>query len=981
MSFFFVSPKRTEPAKNLIDCMRKWVSETFGDNMLRECSGGITTLGTLRESVVALGAVSPGSPESLGNFHQVFETQYSKQAFAYFRILSEFVTKTRGTAASKGLNNLELFWYHPFDASLGRVATDQLHYELCAVLWNIAAAYSICASFLPRELQIKCSKDSEGGIIEPVECLKHRTINFRRSAMMFELLEKIMTRYSYFVDEFNPKICSILRCVMLAQAQTCVYYARKGEELAQRLEHAALANAALRYYREAFQMIEGNLGKPPSPEGTPMDARDLSNPAEHIPRYLKPYCMACGIIVKVSMITHLMDIDKGDTTQHGRITGNCSRLCAMLRAYSIKVKTMEAYEDVAQMKALKPVYEDYTALLTSLEEKNKIFKEPVVDHDTLEKEDPDPVDQVGLKNINILEVSDGLRQVYTEEFMNKFSAIISQEAYRMWSDYRKRKATMYRVHCNHLAEFRTRLLAMMESPSARFPLLYLYFLAHSMGASKQCLAPAKTPLGAKAASLIQVDSAWTAFTSHHDGYLTREKFAAETARTLSIDMSDAKSAFERDISPTEVSHLSLDAPIERCKAIIEEYRGFKIERASEQVVQWATELRKAESFAKEIRNKISMPDAFWAQLCDPSQRIPFPQTSPRESDTALVAQDQSSFVSEGDGLVEEMLTEQIARARSDARTALKETNSSTPVAGSSKGSGANNKGGIFAMFGMGYSNPAPNRPISLDAAASQQQHKATQFETANPNLKTIKLMRLAVRVIDDVYLPIEELNDQLASSLIADLAKQNTEIPPSEMVPDLAGTKLLWLVKFTSSTDSYIKLGGEILEEMAKLELSKDDLIDEVNSNFGFSSAGGPPADSRCVLVTVCSGIMAALRGYRLCEKIYTEIPREGGFVSAQCKEVISLKSKPKKATNYGTGAKVRPPAPAHKMGHATPPPPAVHQTSTGPRDYLMSPQADRASSSTSYQQGVSQRHGRYDSAGGSGSSSSNGNSGPKPYI
>ena len=991
LKFFFVTPKRTEPAKNLVECMRRWVADTFGDNMLRECSSGIASIGAHREAVVWLGDVAPSSPESMANFHHLFEDRYAKPAFAYFRLLSEFVTKTRGTAAAKGLNGLELYWYHPFDTSLGRVETDQLNYELCAVLWNLAAAFSVCAAFLPRVLQTKCSLDADGGAIEPVECLRYRTVNFRRSAMLFDLLERVMMRSGYFVDEFNPKICAVLRLVMLAQAQTCIYYARKGEELAQRLDHAALANAALRYYREAFQIIDGNLGRSPKPEGTAIDQRDLSNPAEHLPRYLKPYCMACGIVIKTSMISHLMDLDKGDTTQHGRIMGNCSRLCAMLRAYSLRVRLMEAHEDVAQLDALKPVYQNYTALEASLEEKNKIFKEAPIHPDVLENEDPEPIDQVTLRNINILDISDGLRQVYTEELMGKFSVIISQEAYRMWSEYRKRKAVMYRVHCQQISEFRARLIAMMESPTARFPLLYLYFVAHSLGISHQCLAPAKTPLGLKTALLIQGDSAWSAFIGLHDNYLAREKGAAEMARNLVIDTNDARTAFESGLSPSDVAQLALDTPLERSKAILEEYRGFKLERASEDVVQWATELRKADTFSHEIRNKTSMPSAFWAQLCDPAQRVPFPQVTssspPRES--ALGAR------TDGDGLVDEMLSEQLARAQADAKTALKETtspSSTAPVAGSSK---VSKSPGLFSLFGLGasaasssssssssssyYRSQEPdNAEKSPGSTTAQKQTKATQFASANPNLKTVKLMRFAVRVIDDIYLQLEDLNDQLATSLIADLAKQNTEIPPSEMASDLVGSKLAWLVKFTSSTDNLVKIGVDIIDEMTRLELTKDAIIEEINSNFGFSSAGGPPAESRCVLLTVCSGVTVALRGYKLCDKIYAEIPKEGAFLSTQCKDMVRLKSRPKKASNYSPKAR---PMDAQREGHAPPvSAAAVHHaassTSQMPapthREYQMPQQ--NASGYNHHHPGVTHRPS-------ASSSSSSSQGAPKPFI
>lgn len=906
IKFFFISPKKTESDTNLVERMRQWVSDAFGEATLRECLSGIQTIGTYREAVCALGSLTPNASETMTNFHQMFDTQYSKQAFAYYRLLSEFVTKTRGTAASKGLDKLDLIWYHPFDPVIGRVATDSLTYELYATLWNLAAAYSIYATFLPQNLFSMCKKEADGGVFEPAECLKHRTVNFRRGALVLDLLERIMERTGYFVDEFNPKICKLMRLLMLAQAQLCTYYAHKTGELAQRLQHASVANAALFYYREAFIMLEQSIGDP-SQEGLEIGRRDLTNPAEHLPRSLKAYCMSCGIFVKTSMITHLMEVDKGDTSMHGRIMGNCLRLCTMLRSFINKIVTMDGHADVANLQTVLEVERHYKQLYKALEERNLIFKEPTVHPDVLENEDPTKVDSVSLGIINVMDISDGLRQVYTEEPIGKFSCIISQEANRLWSEYRKRKATAYRLHNSQLAELRTRLLSIVESPTARFPLLYLYLVAHSMGVSKRAIPPSKTPLGTKLAALIQGDSAWHNFIVAHDAYLEWEKKAGEMAKTLSVDASDARGAFQSAVTAVEVTNYALDAPLERSKAILEEFRAFRVDRASQDSVGWATELRNADSFIKEMQRKSSMPDAFWAQVADSNQRVPLSITTTAATTTT------ATRITDGDELVEVMNESALADAQAEAKKALKSGPGATTVAPIAAGSGR--AGGFFSMLSM---PTFQSKTSSLDALGTAEQlvsapaqalPKPTQFANADQNLRTVKLMLLVVRLVDDVFLSLETLNDDLATSMLTDIAAQNTEIPPAENTPDLVSNKLQWLNRFTSNTEDMRKLGMTIMDQIQKIEIGKDQIVEEINAHFGFSSAGGPPSGSRCVLLTVCAELMAAARGYRLCEKVFSQIVKEGGYVSSQCKAILNLKAKKIAKLQYQKQQEQRSPA------------------------------------------------------------------------
>ena len=856
--FFFAFPKATESCPQLAPEMRDWVTKTYGTASARDCDSAISEIAKTRETLVQLSKIDCTAPECQATFHTQFDALFAPQCFTYIRTLSEFVEKTRGTSAARGLKNLEFTWNHWLSKDVAKPAeTGSLNFELYSAIWCLAAGYSIYATILPANLKasIRSNPDVQGHN-ETIECLQHRSRNFMRSAMIFDRLERTINRIGFIVDEFHPQVCRILKLVMLAQAQECCYFGQKLKEqsVTQRPEHAAMAYAAVIYYRDALDAYCQ------LPEYDKKMSAQSTAPSRQIPAHLFSHCYSSGIMLRISMISHLMEIDKKDSLKHGKQIGNCDRIITIIQTYLERIAPMNIDDEHSFAPQIIRVLEEHRTLAAILRRQNeKMYGNEIVwDLDRLEKADPEPIDQVNLAFINMPSVSEGLRQVYFEIRPNKFSSILSLESLKIWIEYRKKRCQQYGLHMREFSAFRTLIVNTLGAPSAVFPLLYLYFVAHSLGISGETKTPLRTPLGAKAAAVIQGSAGWASFQSLMASLPDTDKSALQLASELELNVVKLRTFVTR-MDPTELANFALDTPIDRCNLLVDEQKVYRSPLLPPALFEAVSSFRKTDSFLDQVCNSIAIPRGFWIQICDSKSRAPEVDGKPSPLST--------SFMPPSDDISEMLEKDDIEYQKNNAARAL---SSST----------APSKGFLGALFSSGTG--VDEKPIKA---------QPTQFSSANPNLITAKMMTHVVRLVDDIYLPLEELQDGLINRMIDDIKIHTTEIPQEEAAQDYVVSKLAWLKEFALGTHDLIETGKKLVADLIKLDPGKDIICDELRTNFGYSSAGGPSAGISCTFLEMLTEVMGSMRGCRLANQALTQMISEGTLVKSQCTDIMSSKA------------------------------------------------------------------------------------------
>lgn len=887
---FVVYPKATRAAPQLARELRAWAAKTYGETNARDCDAAISELCRLRDVVVRLGNLDCSGPstDSLVAFQAHFEDVYAPQGLAYIRTLREFVGKLRGTAASRGMASLSLVWKHWLsDSVASEVDTDSLNFELYSAIWCMAAAYSINATILPPRLRTASQTTEDGSVLETPECSQHRTKNYMRSAMMFHLLEKTISRIGFVLDEFHPVVCRILTLVMLAQAQECAYYGLKMEHPGrdQRFEHAALAAAAIAYYKGAMELLET------LPQCDVSVSSQSSPPSLQLPANLFARCYAAGAVLTVSKFSHMMDADKDNSLDWGRLMGNCARTLEFIARYLLNVGQLCLPDEVSMAPTFRALYSAYERLNGELLEKNKRFNEVTWTAEKLEDSDPRPVDCVSLESLTISQ--DSLRKTYLEESENRFHAILSLDSLLTWCDYRKKRAIQYGLQCAEMSDYRARVRATLESPTAIFPLLYLYFAAHSLGISGASKAPAQTPLGKKASSVLQGAAAWADFEVLCGTIRANADGALQMVGELGRLSSELRSFISR-LDSAEAANFALDMPTQRCGVLIEEYKAYHAPLIKPEVYEAARRLRRSEPFAAELSLAVAMPAGFWDQINNPRVRAPATETpiaavAPAASQAPGAPPpplQPSPAPSEGDLLIEEMDHVAISERKERAAKALNLQEQPAPPSSSSAF-----WVGIFASATGNQQQQQPRMP-------AQRQHPQppppTPFSSANPNLRVVKMMTRIVKLLDDIHLPLEELQDELCKKISADMAAQNTEIPPTESSHDHITNKLAWLRGFSQNSHDLMETGKQLMAELSKIDPGKDAMIEELRNNFGYSSAGGPIEGSTCTILDVVLSVCSHMRAYALATRAYAIIRSEGALVRAQCNDITSYKATPR---------------------------------------------------------------------------------------
>lgn len=462
----------------------EWMSDFFGPKTAESVTPRLQQMEQHRNKLQYMSTTT-----HLNFIHDAFEKTYLPAAAAYINDLESLIMKTQGTPFEGGIPNLRFIWHHWLGSeSFPNIDTNSLRVEVCCVIFNIAAAYSLMGCLLPSNLQSKSKVVSSMFYQETQEVLAYRCKMFKYAAIMFDELKKRLIKSSVAVDELTPTIADMLCSVMLAQAQACFYHIFKQPNPTPVLEnqYTALALASSSYYLEFVKAYDVLRKIEPNPYSYVDDDEPIA-PVDHMPVYWYLHCQTVRALIRATVLVHYCRFIVDQTDKIGYRVGYLGKACTILA------------EQIDFLKASKGLPEE-SKLLEILDFKfnviHKMYDELKKDNETIyhvpvpKKPEIDNLQLRPDSRVAIGEKPDVKGNAHIASILSKprdaFPSILSLASARAWLDYRQRRIECYMVHLNSIAKRDETLMTVLETHPEY---LFLYFMYHRLLASVAKIPP------------------------------------------------------------------------------------------------------------------------------------------------------------------------------------------------------------------------------------------------------------------------------------------------------------------------------------------------------------------------------------------------------------------------------------------------------------------------------------------------------------
>jgi len=516
-----VLPKKTQPVQDMTELLQGCIRKTFGAAEAEKCSASIQEMAKDRkviEEVSEIDSIDELYDKSQDGFHASLDTQIAKAHVSYSVALEHFREKTKGTGAEMGVDTLVFRWDHWLGSRASQgIDTEQTLIEQASVLWNLGALYSMAGCVSSLDLRKQCrilSRGATGGHEDAWEetyaTLSPRVKYFRSSALVFSKLRDLLVENKKVVDELDPAVCTVIIELMLAQAQEAYFmgYSLKYPSVAQKHDCAALAKAALGRYWKAIE-AQRELG-------TECPASSISSlPQEaQLPTECAQHLMLCYTIMRIAVVNSILAIEESKKSGEGPDMGACigytTKLCRIAREYlydEIRIHELRNNEVVSPYCRARMIQSKLTRVegqrAAFVARNAATFRCVVPSDDQVDAvfDEIAPNDQTSVAPEAIRSISAPLKWLVFEASVTPFDCIVSRAANDLWTAYRIAFLQQFRIQRKAVEQARAELLDLMEPfergtvvAKEEFPLLHLYFIAHSLGITRECVAPPDTPL-------------------------------------------------------------------------------------------------------------------------------------------------------------------------------------------------------------------------------------------------------------------------------------------------------------------------------------------------------------------------------------------------------------------------------------------------------------------------------------------------------
>jgi hypothetical protein len=825
-----------------------WIGTFFGAGAAAQESQHLIQMETNRNKLCMM---SECTPETFS--HDAFERGYQPACSAYITDLDSLLVKTQGTAFEGGIPNLRFMWQHWLGPDYDRLDTNSLHLELCCVLFNLAAAYSLMGCMTPARLQSKSRLAKEFVFQEHTDVLQYRCRMFKISAILFDNLKKRLLLTSNSVDDITPTIAQMFSSVMLAQAQECFYHVYKEPNPTPAAEklYASLLVAATSYYNDFLTKYD-QLKKLPAVAYEDADEEQPLAPAENIPNYWVIHCSVVRTLLRVNALIHMSRFYAGDVEMFGYRVGYTGKAFVLVDE---QLKQLEPCENEKPVEDLLRILTRKRSIAremhTALAEENRtIYKCTLPSKAEIDalRLTPDSKVVIG-DNPDIGSVP--LLSSVLKRAKDTFPAILSLASANAWLEYRATRIERMMVHLKGVESHNEILFTVLEHHPEY---IFLYFLHHRLLSAVSKSSPIGLYQSKLGAEILSVKNPAV----HGQLIGVAERFHPEAVARADRAMNRLRAALA---SVKEVSQVET---IERRVGILEREHAFCTKSQAGQSLEFYR--RNKDQYGWIKSSEYSNP--LVEQLFGGFKQFLFDFRRPAPA--SVPAQPKS-----------------VAQSNPGLFAALWGPSSKQPD---------------------GQNSQQPGSPVAFDLIEQQQvQESGPEQRVAmlGPAHISVALAQLVIGLIDTNFIEREKIEDRLASEMLRNVERKDIELDDKDIVDPSSWTdrEISWLMDGSQRIYDHIRLEKELLALLEQndpgIEIVNEDIALLVRNIIAPTLDGGEPAAlelpanySATPLWTMVRGVIHfkhAKRFASLCKHIEESVEVEAESICRQCDDVVLL--------------------------------------------------------------------------------------------